>query len=97
MFCTLSILASPPEHHEDMSPEHVVPLDPFLAGGAASIFRSSGISEPMPLKFVAILPYFLIQMASLFYVALALLRYPARLQLCRYSTNLWLLNRVLLI
>lgn len=85
-------------NYEDMSPEHVVPLDPFLAGGAGGhhLSRSSNHNNT-PLKVLELLPQFLLQMTATSIVTLAINWRPARLMHGRYTTNLWLLNRVLLI
>lgn len=85
-------------NYEDISPEHIVPLDPFLAGGHSTdaISRSSNFNNA-PLKVLGLLPQFLLQLAAVSVATLAALSCPSRLQLCRYTTNLWLLNRVLLI
>lgn len=99
--CGTMIVLAYPENigsYEDISPEHIVPLDPFLAGGHQThvISRSSNHNNA-PLRMLGLLPQFLLQLAAVSVATVAALSCPSRLQLCRYTTNLWLLNRVLLI
>jgi len=97
---TMCVFASPENigNYEDMSPEHIVPMDPFLAGGHSGhfTFRSNN-HNPAPMKVLELLPNFLLQLTAVSIATFAVLQCPSRLQLCRYTSNLWLLNRVLLI
>jgi hypothetical protein len=98
---TMFVLACPENigNYEDISPEHIVPLDPFLAGGHQThvISRSSAHSNNAPLRGLGLLPQFLFQLAALSVATLSTLSRPSRLQLRGYISNLWLRNRVLLI
>jgi hypothetical protein len=97
---TMLVFANPEciGNYEDISPEHIVPLDPFLAGGHSGhiIYRSSNHNNA-PLKVLGLLPHFLWQLATMSAVTLAVLWSPARLRQSPYTTNIWLRNRVLLI
>jgi hypothetical protein len=101
IFGTISVLASPENigDYEDISPDHLVPLDPFLAGGASghACFRSTNSNTNAPLKLIGWLPMFVMQYVTLLLVAPVFLRCSRSYRLITYTPDLWLLNRVMLI
>ena len=102
IFGTMSVFASPENigNYEDISPDHLVPLDPFLAGGSAghACFRANNTpNNTAALKLFRWLPMFILQAVTLWIVAPILLRCSRPYMLIRYTPDLWLLKRALLI
>ncbi|MDZ4833097.1 MAG: hypothetical protein SGJ27_04780 [Candidatus Melainabacteria bacterium] len=103
IFGTMSVFASPENigNYEDISPDHIVPLDPFLAGGAAhhACFRNNtNNNNTAALKLFRWLPMFILQSVTLWLIAPIILRCSRRFLLIRYKMpDLWLLHRALLI